>query len=77
MPRPDTKTAARQALQAYRDWLKARGKDPKEASAYWVIRTANGLADADRHLARDAERRAEADRKHIELQRRLKESDTR
>lgn len=77
MPRPDTKTAARQALQAYRDWLKARGKDPKEASAYWVIRTANGLADADQHLQRDAARRAEADRKHIELQRRLKESDTR
>lgn len=77
MPRPDTKTAARQALQAYRDWLKAKGRDPKEDSAYWVLRTANGLADADQHLQRDAAQRAEADRKHIELQRRLKESDTR
>ena len=74
MPRPDTKTAARAALQAYRDWLKAKGRDPKEDSAYWVIRTANGLEDADRHLQQDQERRAEADRRHLELMRRLKDS---
>lgn len=77
VPRPDTKTAARAALQAYRDWLRAKGRDPKEDSAYWVIRTANGLEEADRFLEQDEQRRAEADRRHRELMRRLKESDTR
>ena len=72
--RPPAVEAARIALKAYREWLKATGKDPKEASAYWVDRCLRGMQDAEVQEELERRKRVIADRAHEERMRKLKDS---
>ena len=77
MTRPPLRESLREAMLGYREWLRGKGRDPIEGSAGWVKRVADGLPEAEAFSIEEAARRAAADRKHNELMRRLKDSDTR
>ena len=72
---------AREALRSYMAHLQAtKGlskEDARREAEYWVQRVTQGLPAAEAFTVAEAAKRAEADQRHTELMRRLKDSDTR